>query len=646
VDASLRWHDKQEEPSNEPEKKRIYCMDILTYFEQALQLNLSPLLLEFTHPEKASPLLICGINPSHTLSVREGKLYKNRQEIGDALEIFQHLDIKKGPGFFPAYLGYFAYEFARYFDKPCSKKVGPFPDAYFCLYEQGLVLDDNHIVHHTPLPSIDLKPKANIRAEQTLKPLLTAEKFSDVVTSIKDKIKDGDVYQVNFSLPFAFAAHQDDILPLYHAMRKTNPSPFMGIVAHDDGFVLSGSPERLFSLKDQKIATRPIAGTKRRGLTLLEDDEQIKDLAHCPKEQAEHVMLVDLMRNDLNCIAESGSVTVTEDRSIEFYSHVMHLVSEVSGQTKSFLADMFKAIFPGGTITGAPKESVMATIAELEQIPRGPYTGSLGYISSGFGIDFNILIRSVFMKNNQACIHTGAGIVIDSDAKNEWLEIERKAMAIKDILRKRAIPKAKRAMIKGPKLASPNFFVKDTRQILFVENRDSFSFNIIDALKTLGALVHLTEKPKNIPADISHVVIGPGPGNPVNLPVLKEIIAQTLSARLPLLGICLGHQAIGHYFGAAIKKAEPVHGKSHQIIHQGQGLFQGLSSPANFVRYHSLVIAQAPENFVVDAYCQDDTIMAIRHHTRPIFGVQFHPESYLSIEGHMILSNFLENYSL
>lgn len=620
-------------------------MDILTYFEQAHLLNLSPLLLEYTHAEKQTPLLICGINPSHTLRVCRGQFFKNDQKIGEALDIFRYLQPKSDTGFFPAYLGYFSYEFARYLAKPCSHKTSPFYDAYFAFYEEGLVIDDNKIIHHTPLPPIDIKPSSIIPTKQTLTPSISAEQFYGVVATIKNHIKNGDVYQVNFSLPFSFTTKKDDMLPLYRAMRKTNPSPFMGIVAHDDGFILSGSPERLFSLNKQKISTRPIAGTKKRGLTTLEDDEQIKELAHCPKEQAEHVMLVDLMRNDLNCIAMPGSVKVNEDRSIEFYSHVMHLVSEISGQTLASLADIFKAIFPGGTITGAPKESVMKTIAELEVMPRGPYTGSLGYISSGFGCDFNILIRSVFMKANQAFIHTGAGIVIDSDEKSEWLEIERKAMAIKDILERREIPKAKRPIIKGPKFYSPDFYVKNPRKILFVENRDSFSFNIIDALKTLGADVHITQQLMPL-RDLSHVVIGPGPGNPVNLPSLKDIIDRSLKARLPLLGICLGHQAIGHYFGAAIKKTQPVHGKSYQIFHHARGLFHGLSSPASFVRYHSLIVEQAPAHFLIDAYCQDDTIMAIRHETLPIFGVQFHPESYLSCQGQMMLANFLENTPL
>src|SRR5579871_164921 len=616
--------------------------DIFAYFMAAMAAHTKPLLLEFTHPVKKTRLSICGIRPRVILEVRSNTLFRNGAAVGPAIEIFEHLELTPGPGFFPAFLGFFSYEFARHFGKSCHESHPSFPEAYFALYDQGLVIDDQEVVHHDPLPeSISHSHSASI--PQSLRPSLTKQEFVHKVSHIKERIRAGDVYQVNLSLPFYFDASACEMLFIYQAMRFNNPSPFMGIVNHNDWWLLSGSPERLFSLHHGHITARPIAGTKKRGPSTVQDDLEVAALKSCAKENAEHAMLVDLMRNDLNQVAEPCTVAVTEDRTVEFYSHVMHLVSEVSARTSASLMEVMKALFPGGTITGAPKESVMKAIAELENQARGPYTGSLGYISAGFGIDFNIIIRSVLKDQERAWINTGAGIVIDSNEETEWQELARKAMALSDILANRAIKKPARPMIKGPKLkATSSLNLDNESSVFFLENHDSFSFNIIDALRTLGARVLVDSHLPSSLKQFSHVIIGPGPGNPESLPTLSQLIEHALKSKVPILGICLGHQAIGHYFGAGIRKIkEPVHGKSHQVFHYGQGLFFDLPSPTTFARYHSLAIDSAPKDFLVDAYTNDDCIMAIRHLKWPVFGVQFHPESYLSQNGDIILGNFL-----
>ncbi len=184
--------------------------------------------------------------------------------------------------------------------------------------------------------------------------------------------------------------------------------------------------------------------------------------------------------------------------------------------------------------------------------------------------------------------------------------------------------------------------------ILFIENNDSFSFNIINLLKILGPRVIIMDTAvnpwhnTNADSDITHLVIGPGPGNPKNMPELLNIIELGVKNNWPTLGICLGHQALGYYFDSNIIKAPfPMHGKSVPMHHYGQGLFADIPSPAYFTRYHSLVIDRAPEDFIVDAYADDDTIMAIRHKEKPIFGLQFHPESYLSLNGKKLLEKFI-----
>lgn len=631
-------------------------MNAFTYFHHAHLTGRKPALLEFTHPTKRTPFAVCGINPQATLVVKDGQLFKDRQLVGSALDIFDYLDLARTTSFFPAWIGYFSYEFAGYFCAPSpliplSEGEGngamsnrKFPDAFFQLFDQGLVIDNGTIVHHDIIPG-KMEPVNATFKPSTLTLPMSFENFSTVVKSIKERIRSGDVYQVNFSLPCSFTAHDDDMLAIYAAMRAHNNSPFMGIMHSDDWWLLSGSPERLFSYHDGLLTTRPIAGTKAREHDRALDDQQVAALATCLKENAEHAMLVDLMRNDLHQVCLPGTVKVDEDRSVEFYSHVMHLVSQISGRTTASIQQILSAIFPGGTITGAPKANVMRTIAELESSPRGPYTGSMGYVSAGFGCDFNILIRSIFKHQDQAIINAGAGIVIDSDELSEWQEILRKAQAVKDILEHKQECKPPRDIILGKPVANVSSMKPSHAKVIFYENHDSFSFNIVGALKSLGAEVVVSTDARAINfAHFSHVVIGPGPGNPENLPELAHVIDHAILHQLPILGICLGHQAIGHYFGARIKKLPmPIHGVPHAVFHYERGLFHGLASPLTFTRYHSLAIAEAPHEFVVDAYCDDDCIMAIRHQHLPIFGVQFHPESYLSHGGHLLLGNFLHN---
>jgi anthranilate synthase len=577
-------------------------------------------------------LTIVGKKPVCTLEVKNNQLFKDGKAIGKALDIFKYLKLDKNNNnnFFPAWIGFFGYEFSNYFlNKDFSKPSIGFPDAFFKLFDDGIF--QNYI---TPSNASYTNKSLEISSP------ITKEQFFEQIKQVKKNIIAGDVYQVNLSIPFYFDADDELIKDLYNTIKIFNPSPYMGLISHDDWSILSASPEKLFSLKNNKLITRPIAGTKKRDA----NNSEIENLKNCKKENAEHVMLVDLLRNDLNQVCLANSVEVSEDRSIEFYSHVMHLVSEVSGTSKADLQSIFKALFPSGTITGAPKLSAIDNINNLEPIARGPYTGSLGYISSNpdYGCEFDILIRSVYKKGNKAWFNAGAGIVIDSDPESEWAEVHKKAQAITDILQNKNKPYLPKEIIKGPGIKNScknNYQAK----VAFLENNDSFSFNIVAALKSLGANVELVSDIKEIDKTFSHVLIGPGPGNPTSMPNLQQVIKKSLGNNLPILGICLGHQALGHFFGATITKAPlPIHGQNQAIKHNSQGLF--IESPKDlcFTRYHSLVIEQAPADFIIDAVSIDNLIMAIRHKNKPIFGLQFHPESYLSLEGNLLLENFLK----
>ncbi len=257
------------------------------------------------------------------------------------------------------------------------------------------------------------------------------EAFEAAVRRVQEYIAAGDVFQVNLSLRQAFplAASPERV---YEQLRKLNPSPYMGMLRFPDFQLVSASPELLVKVEQGRISTRPIAGTRRRGHTPQEDQQMEAELLASEKEQAEHIMLVDLLRNDIGRVAEYGTVRVSELFTVERYSHVMHLVSEVEGVLNAdrTIYDAIAAVFPGGTITGAPKVRTMEIIEELEPVTRGPYTGAMGWIDYAGNIELNIIIRTLVTKDGVGYLQTGAGIVIDSDPYREYRECLNKARAV------------------------------------------------------------------------------------------------------------------------------------------------------------------------------------------------------------------------
>lgn len=260
---------------------------------------------------------------------------------------------------------------------------------------------------------------------------MTEQEFISAVEKIKKYISSGDIFQVNLSVRQSkpLLAHPRYI---YAALRELNPSPYMSYIHTPSFQVVSGSPELLVKKKRNHVSTRPIAGTRSRGKDAEEDQRLAQELIENEKERAEHVMLVDLERNDLGKVCEYGSVEVNEFMVIEKYSHVMHIVSNVQGSLETWFDgyDLVDATFPGGTITGAPKIRTMEIIEELEPVRRGLYTGSMGWIGFDGDLELNIVIRTLFAKDGIAHIQAGAGVVIDSVPKNEYKESLKKAKAV------------------------------------------------------------------------------------------------------------------------------------------------------------------------------------------------------------------------
>ncbi|MEO8445004.1 MAG: aminodeoxychorismate synthase component I, partial [Gammaproteobacteria bacterium] len=257
--------------------------------------------------------------------------------------------------------------------------------------------------------------------------------FLAAVAEVRKRIAAGDVYQVNLARHWR-ATVEPEITPaeLYRRLRRTNPAPFSGLATRGTWAVVSSSPERLVRCGNGIVETRPIAGTRPTADDPVLEDTRRQDLLANPKERAEHVMLIDLERNDLGRISEAGSVEVDEFMAVESYAHVHHIVSNIRGRLRPGVSPggVIRAMFPGGTITGCPKVRCLQIITELEQEPRGPYTGSMGYLNRDGSCDLNILIRSFVLRGRELSFAAGSGIVADSDPGRELDETRAKAKGL------------------------------------------------------------------------------------------------------------------------------------------------------------------------------------------------------------------------
>lgn len=370
------------------------------------------------------------------------------KRIVSGLKLAEGYDTISTPGAF----GYVSYDSVRFFEKiPDIKgrKIGCY-DMYF-LFPSRIAIFDNYTGRLTlvaaspektepdeairelrlllrfPLPSS--KRKARI-VEKMGEPV-SKERFEDMVRTAKEYIINGDAIQVVLSQRFIVSIDADST-DIYRALRLVNPSPYMFVLDFPEYSLIGSSPETMVKMKKGVIYLRPIAGTRKRGSSKEEDEQLEKDLLTDEKELAEHVMLVDLGRNDVGKVAKIGSVTVEQFMQIEKYSHVMHIVSSVKGIIKDGLDafDVFASCFPAGTVIGAPKIRAMEIIEELEEEKREFYAGATGYFLLNGDMDFCITIRSLLMKGNTLYIQAGAGIVADSVPENEYYETINKAKAI------------------------------------------------------------------------------------------------------------------------------------------------------------------------------------------------------------------------
>lgn len=383
-------------------------------------------------------------------------------ELKNLLKHYSPVPVEGLPRFFGGAVGFLSYDMVRYFEKipgTAADKLSV-PDSYFMITDTVLVFDNYRqailVIANVHTPSyktleqayLDGKKKikkliskisgpvskkgGKVKKEKIkLKPAHSEKDFCRLVETVQEYIKAGDVFQTVISTRFS---GKTKIPPfeLYRSIRNSNPSPYLFYLEFGGMALVGASPEVMVRLTDEKVELRPIAGTRRRGANAAEEEKMEAELKADPKERAEHVMLVDLGRNDLGRVCRPGSVTVDEREVVEKYSHVMHLVSHVSGILKkgSDAFDVIRAAFPAGTLTGAPKVRAMEIIEELEGVRRGVYGGCVGYIGFDGNTDMAITIRTAFFHDGEIVVQAGAGIVYNSVPRLEYQECKNKAMGM------------------------------------------------------------------------------------------------------------------------------------------------------------------------------------------------------------------------
>ncbi len=461
-------------------QEKIPGLDLFTLFQKLFPQTENSFLFESANgPEETARYSLMGggclkileITGQRAKLFQEGQLASEWDQPGPAIDLLnfeQNVSpVDHLPHFWGGWVGFIGYEAGAWFESLPVKKSHNLPDLVFMEVERLFLYD--HITEefkfvlspktngtendydelcqeiqrawkdiYRALESIGERPESESlnsstpsRSSNGLRSNLSETDYTERVEKAKNYIRKGDIYQANlaqkFTTPFAGSSFE-----LYGKLRQVNPAPFSGYLNFQNFSLVSSSPERLVKVHEHRIEARPIAGTRPRGLKDEEDQALSLELLLNPKERAEHLMLVDLERNDLGRICQAGSVCVTDFMFLEKYSHVSHIVSNIAGNLKPGIGvyDILKSVFPGGTITGCPKIRCMEIISELEPVMRGPYSGSFGYIGFGPYMDLNIIIRSIVICDKTASFHVGAGIVADSNPQKEYQETLDKAAAM------------------------------------------------------------------------------------------------------------------------------------------------------------------------------------------------------------------------
>ncbi len=369
------------------------------------------------------------------------KVIEVREEGEDVFEILRE-ELRSQPlieepdlPFAGGWIGYFGYELYSHLEKKVPARMPDLlPKAVFCFYDKFRVYDHQKQESFLdPTPAVGKSSRDHLRAG--FESNFARDDYVDAIRTIKNYITAGDCYQVNLSQRFSCPITEEPYA-IYQRLRAVSPSPYAAYLNLGGAQILSSSPECFLEVNGRDVITRPIKGTRRRGLTSVEDAALREELAMSAKDRAELLMITDLERNDLGRVCTPGSIEVTEISRIESLPQVHHQVAAIRGKLADGkdVVDLLKATFPGGSITGAPKVRAMQIIRELEPNPRNVYCGSIGYISLNGKAQFNVAIRTMVLKNNQAYFWAGGGIVADSDPQSEYEETLTKAKGMMQAL--------------------------------------------------------------------------------------------------------------------------------------------------------------------------------------------------------------------
>ncbi|MGG7076836.1 aminodeoxychorismate synthase component I [Clostridium sardiniense] len=420
--------------------------------------------------ENLSKYSFIGINPIEKFEVIDGKCYINSEKIESKdgfLEIEKRIDkyklnVQSDIPLLGGYIGYISYDAGRMIEKlpNTAKEDFKISDMRFILYNNIIIFDlinkksyitslglesnkdidnedktidiiENKILNAKHLDKIDI-----CEGDTKFYSNFTKDEYISAVSTMKEYIRNGDIYIANMTQRF-YCECTEEAFKVYSKLRSINEAPFSAYLNYKDFQVISSSPERFIQIKDRKVSTRPIKGTRPRGINKEEDNYYRKELQNSEKDKSELLMIVDLERNDLSKVCKPNSVDVTELFKIEEYATVFHLVSTIEGvlEDGNSAVKCMREAYPGGSITGAPKIRAMEIIEELEGVKRNIYTGSIGYFDLRGNSDFNIVIRTILKKDNKAYFGVGGGITWESNEEEEYEETLQKARALMKVLR-------------------------------------------------------------------------------------------------------------------------------------------------------------------------------------------------------------------
>jgi anthranilate synthase component 1 len=396
-----------------------------------------------------------GFNPELTITIKnqEAVTYNERTGEKEKEKVYEPLSIIsktirnrqgfKEQRFVGGAVGYISYDAVRCWEKLPERAIDDqkFPDVKVGIFDDGIIFDHKnrqsfyYYLNENRLEEINkLVQRSDDHeslAHKQLEVNISKKRFKKAVERAKEYITAGDVFQVVLSKRYNFQIN-GDLIGFYRNLRKINPSPYMYFLKSGEHQIVGSSPEMLVRVENRTVETFPIAGTRPHVQDPIENKRLTKELLADPKERAEHVMLVDLGRNDIGKVSKFGSVHLPEFMKVHQYSHVQHIVSRVVGELEDEYDsyNALRAVFPAGTVSGAPKVRAMEIIDELEPTRRGPYAGAVGYFSYNGNADFAITIRTLVANGDKAYLQVGAGIVADSDPEKEWFETEHKASAL------------------------------------------------------------------------------------------------------------------------------------------------------------------------------------------------------------------------